>query len=70
MATAHEVFADEGRVVEREMTKEELDEIAADYEAAQLRRTEEEAEAAQKIADREAVLLRLGMTAEEASLFL
>ena len=70
MATAHEVFADEGRVVEREMTKEELAEIAADHEAAQLRRTQADAEAAQKIADREAVLLRLGMTAEEASLFL
>ena len=70
MATAHEVFADENRVIEREMTDDELAAIATDHEASQAAKAQADSEAAQKIADREAVLVRLGMTAEEAALFL
>jgi hypothetical protein len=70
MATATEVFADENRTVEREMTAEELADIEAIHEEKQAIKAAADAEAAQKLADREAVLVRLGMTAEEAALFL
>lgn len=70
MAIATEVFADENRVVEREMTAEELADIKAMHEEAQANKAANDAQVAQKIADREAVLLRLGMTPEEAALFL
>lgn len=70
MATATEVFADENRTVEREMTAEELADIEAIHEEKQVIKAAADAEAAQKLADREAVLVRLGMTAEEAALFL
>ena len=70
MAIATEVFADENRVVEREMTAEELADIKAMHEENQANKAANDAQAAQKIADREAVLLRLGMTPEEAALFL
>jgi len=70
MATATEVFADENRTVEREMTAKELADIEAIHKEKQAIKAAADAEAAQKIADREAVLVRLGMTAEEAALFL
>jgi len=70
MATATEVFADENRTVKREMTAKELADIKAMHEENQANKAAADAEAAQKIADREAVLVRLGMTAEEAALFL
>jgi hypothetical protein len=70
MATATEVFADENRTVEREMTAEELADIEAIHEEKQAIKAAADAEAAQKLADREAVLVRLGMTIEEAALFL
>ena len=70
MAIAHEVFADENRVIEREMTDEEVAGIDADYQTDQAAKAAADAEAAQKIADREAVLVRLGMTPDEAALFL
>ena len=70
MAIATEVFADENRVVERELTADELADIEAIHEEKQAIKAAADAEAAQKLADREAVLVRLGMTAEEAALFL
>ncbi len=70
MAIATEVFANENRVIEREMTDEELAEMAANHQADQAAKAAADLEAAQKIADREAVLLRLGMTSDEAALFL
>jgi len=70
MAIATEVFADENRVIEREMTDDELAAIAIDHETNQAAKAAADAEAAQKLADRQAVLQRLGMTAEEAALFL
>jgi hypothetical protein len=70
MAMAHEVFADENRVIEREMTADELAEIEAMHLESQAAKAAADAEAAQKIADREAVLVRLGMTPDEAALFL
>jgi hypothetical protein len=70
MAIAHEVFADENRVVEREMTTDELAEIEAMHLETQAAKAAADAEDAQKIADREAVLVRLGMTPAEAALFL
>jgi hypothetical protein len=70
MAIATEVFADENRIVEREMTAEELADIEATHEENQAMKAAADARAAQKLADREAVLVRLGMTTEEAALFL
>ena len=70
MATATEVFADENRTIERQMTAKELADIKAIHEEKQAIKAAADAEAAQKLANREAVLVRLGMTAEEAALFL
>lgn len=70
MAIATEVFADENRTVEREMTAEELEIIAADHEAAQARKAEEDRIAAEKATAKAALLDRLGITADEAALLL
>jgi hypothetical protein len=70
MAIATEVFANENRTIEREMTAEELADIDAMREKNEANKAANDAQAAQKVADRQAVLIRLGMTAEEAELFL
>jgi hypothetical protein len=70
MAIATEVFADENRVVERELTDAEIADIETMAQEMQAAKAAADAEAAQKLADRQAVLQRLGMTAEEAALFL
>lgn len=67
MATAHEVFADEGRVVEREMSADELAEIHAEQAAKTAARLAEEKETADAKA---ALLAKLGITADEAVLLL
>ena len=66
MAIATEVFADENRVVEREMTADEL----AVYNADKAAHEANVAEIQKKTADREALLTKLGITAEEAVLLL
>jgi AmiR/NasT family two-component response regulator len=67
MATAHEVFADTGRVVEREMSDEELAEIHEEQAAkTKARLTDEKATAKAKAALYE----KLGITADEAALLL
>jgi hypothetical protein len=70
MAIATEIFANENRTVEREMTAEELADIAAIHEASQARRKIEETKLKEKETARQAVLDRLGITAEEAQLIL
>ena len=70
MATATEVFADENRTVEREMTAEEVAAIAADHKAAQDRKAEEDKLAAERAEAKAALFERLGITADEAALLL
>lgn len=67
MAIATEVFANEGRMVEREMSVEELAEIEQTLEADRKTRL-----AAQKATSeaKAALLVKLGITAEEAALLL
>lgn len=70
MTIATEVFADENRTVEREMTEEELADIAAIYEGSLKAKEAEKAAAEEKAAAKAALLDRLGITAEEAALLL
>lgn len=55
-----------GEIIDREMTAEEL----AQYEAYQVAEAARQEAEAQKVAARQAVLDRLGLTAEEAALLL
>jgi hypothetical protein len=70
MATATEVFADENRTVEREMTAEEVAAIATDHKAALDAKAAEKAAAEEKAIAKAALLERLGITADEAALLL
>jgi len=70
MATATEVFADENRTVEREMTAEEVADIEATHAAAVKAKADEAALAEEKAIAKAALLERLGITAEEAALLL
>ena len=70
MATATEVFADENRTVEREMTAEELEDIAEIHRASQAAKAAEKAAAEEKATAKAALLERLGITADEAALLL
>lgn len=70
MAIATEVFADENRVIEREMSEEELAEIAEMHEAAQAVREAEKAKAEENALAKAALLERLGITEDEAKLLL
>ena len=67
MAIATEVFGKDGRVVEREMSAQELAEIEQTLEAD--RKTRLAAEKATSEA-KAALLVKLGITAEEAALLL
>ena len=58
--------AETGDIVQREMTKDEANQLAAD---AELSKAKIEAETA-KAAEKAALLARLGITAEEAQLLL
>ena len=58
-----DVNAETGEVIERDATSDELAQLKAD----QLMVAELAAEAAAKIAAKEAVLAKLGLTAEEAA---
>ena len=70
MATATEVFADENRTVEREMTAEELEDIAEIHRASLAAKAAEKAAAEEKATAKAALLERLGITADEAALLL
>jgi hypothetical protein len=70
MATATEVFADENRTVEREMTAEELEDVALLHQASQAAKAAEKAAAKEKATAKAALLERLGITADEAALLL
>ena len=70
MATATEVFADENRTVEREMTAEELEDIAEIHRASRAAKAAEKAAAEEKATAKAALLERLGITADEAKLLL
>jgi DNA-binding Xre family transcriptional regulator len=70
MAIATEVFADENRTVEREMTEEELADLAEMHEATLQAKQAEKALAEEKAIAKAALLDRLGITAEEAQLLL
>lgn len=70
MAIATEVFADENRVIEREMSEEELAEIAEMHEAAQAAREAEKDKAEENALAKAALLERLGITEDEAKLLL
>lgn len=70
MATATEVFADENRTVEREMTAEELEDIAEIHRASLATKASEKAASEEKATAKAALLERLGITADEAALLL
>jgi hypothetical protein len=57
-------------VIDREMTDEEVSELAAQANQAQAQRDAVEAEEVTKLAAKEAVLAKLGLTAEEAAALL
>jgi hypothetical protein len=58
--------AETGEVIEREMTKAEADQYLSDSAAATARETTE----AEKVAEKAALLAKLGITADEAKLLL
>jgi hypothetical protein len=70
MATATEVFANENRTVEREMSAEELESIAVLHQASLAAKAADKAAAKEKAAAKAALLERLGITADEAALLL
>jgi DNA-binding XRE family transcriptional regulator len=70
MTIATEVFADENRTVEREMTQDEIAEIAEMHAASLAAKEVEKVLAAEKAIAKAALLERLGITADEAALLL
>ena len=70
MAIATEVFADENRTVDRELTKEELADIAELHKASMEIKAAEKALAEEKAIAKAVLLERLGITADEAALLI
>jgi hypothetical protein len=68
--TRIEVNCETGEVLEIELTDAEVAQREAEAEAHAALEAEREAEAADKAAAREAILDRLGLSAEEASILL
>jgi hypothetical protein len=68
--TRIEVNCETGEVLEIELTDAEVAQREADAEAHAAELAERETEAAQKAAAREAILDRLGLTADEAAILL
>lgn len=66
----HEVIVSTGEILEREMTAEELAQDKLDREAAAAEAANKKAEIAAKEAARQALLDKLGITADEAKLLL
>jgi hypothetical protein len=70
MTTAIEVNCTTGEVVERPLTAEELAQREADAAAFAAKKTEEDAKAAADAVAKDALLTKLGITADEAKLLL
>ena len=70
MTIATEVFADENRTVERQMTQDEIAEIAEMHAASLAAKEAEKVLAEEKAIAKAALLERLGITADEAALLL
>jgi DNA-binding transcriptional regulator YbjK len=70
VATAIEVNCATGEVTERPLTAEEITQREADAAAAATRQAEEDAKAAQDAVAKDALLTKLGITADEAKLLL
>jgi uncharacterized membrane protein (UPF0182 family) len=68
--TAIEVNCTTGEVTERPLTAEEITQREADAAAAATAKAEEDAKAAQDAAAKDALLTKLGITADEAKLLL
>lgn len=70
VATAIEVNCTTGEVIERPLTAAELAQREADAQAAAAAAAEAEAKAAEDAAAKDALLAKLGITADEAKLLL
>jgi hypothetical protein len=70
VANAIEVNCATGEVTERPLTAEELTQREADAATAAARKAEEDAKAAADAAAKDALLTKLGITADEAKLLL
>jgi hypothetical protein len=70
MTTAIEINCATGEVTERPLTAEEITQREADATAAAARKAEEDAKAAQDAVAKDALLTKLGITADEAKLLL
>ena len=70
VATAIEVNCATGEVTERPLTAEELAQREADAQAAATAKAEEDAKAASDAVAKDALLTKLGITADEAKLLL
>jgi len=68
--TAIEVNCATGEVIERPLTAEEITQREADAAAAATAQAEEDAKAAQDAVAKDALLTKLGITADEAKLLL
>jgi hypothetical protein len=68
--TKIEVNCATGEVIERELTELEIEQREADAKTYADEKAKEEADAAAKAADKAALLDKLGITAEEATLLL
>lgn len=65
MTTAIEINCETGQVTERELTADELAQREADAAAQIVQQAADEKEAADKVAARNAVYAKLGLTADE-----
>jgi len=68
--TRIEVNCETGEVLEIELTAAEVAQLEADVAAAETQRKADEKAAADKATAREAILNRLGLTADEAAILL
>jgi len=70
MTTAIEINCETGEVIERELTADELAQREADAKAAADQKAAEDADKAAKAVEKDALLAKLGITADEAALLL
>jgi hypothetical protein len=70
MTTAIEVNCETGEVIERPLTADEIADREADAQAAAAKAEQDAAEAATKAQAKDALLAKLGITADEAALLL
>jgi len=70
MTTAIEVNCETGEVIERPLTADEIADREADAQAAATKAEQDAADAATKAQAKDALLAKLGITADEAALLL